>query len=364
LLLPSFAFARPTASKQQLKARKANLQTKITKVKKKLQVIKQKEARTRSVLRQKEHEVRAARSSYHRTVIYVERARAELLHARQMLKSAKSNFEKGRKRAAARLVHMYQRGDEGYLDFLLSARNYSDLVQRSELTHFIAKQDRDALENLRQEKLKVAHYTCVVAEKKSEYDARRNEAMARHYEANVERLGAKKKLSNVQELREDMETELAALERDSAAVSSMLQSMQSTAAGRRRYNTVYVGRVGGLPVAGRITSGFGYRYHPVLHYRRLHTGVDIAAPTGTPIHAAGGGEVVFAGRRGGYGNAVIIDHGRGKATLYGHMSSIAVRAGQVVNGGQTIGRVGSTGISTGPHLHYEVRINGTPVNPL
>jgi murein DD-endopeptidase MepM/ murein hydrolase activator NlpD len=96
----------------------------------------------------------------------------------------------------------------------------------------------------------------------------------------------------------------------------------------------------------------------------MHTGLDIAAPTGTPIASAGGGEVIFAGRKGGYGNAVIIDHGHGKTTLYGHMSRIQVRMGQVVKRGQLVGNVGSTGFSTGPHLHYEVRQNGTPINPL
>ncbi len=365
LLLPVLAFAHPAhGNKQQLQERKATLQTKIHKVREQLRDIKTREARTRSVLRQKEHEVRAARSSYHLAVIYVERARVELLHARQMLKSAKGNFDSGRKRASARLVHMYERGDQGYLDFLLNARNYSDLVQRSELTQVLARQDRAALQNLREEKQKIARYNSVVAEKKAEYDTRKSEAMAWHYNANVARVHVETKLSGVEDMRQDMEAELATLERDSAAVTGMLQSMGNTVAGRRRFNTVYVRHAGGLPVAGRITSGFGYRYHPVLHYRRLHTGLDIAAPMGTPIHAAGAGEVVFAGRRGGYGNAVIIDHGRGRATLYGHMSAICCHAGQVVGDGQLIGRVGMTGVATGPHCHFEVRINGTPVNPV
>ena len=138
--------------------------------------------------------------------------------------------------------------------------------------------------------------------------------------------------------------------------------MQTSSAGKRRFSVRYP--VAGLPVAGRITSPFGYRFHPILHTMKLHTGVDIAAPIGTPVFAVGAGMVVWAGRRGGYGNAVIIDHGGGKATLYGHMSAVLVRSGQTVAGRQQIGRVGSTGISTGPHCHFEVRINGVPVNPL
>src|SRR5205085_9869992 len=96
----------------------------------------------------------------------------------------------------------------------------------------------------------------------------------------------------------------------------------------------------------------------------LHTGVDLAAPTGTPIHAAGDGRVIFSGYRGGYGNCIIIDHGGGTATLYGHCSRLYAGVGRTVRAGDVIAAVGSTGFSTGPHCHFEVRINGRPVNPL
>ena len=118
------------------------------------------------------------------------------------------------------------------------------------------------------------------------------------------------------------------------------------------------------PVNGPITSPFGYRNDPVLGGNRLHAGVDIGASSGTPIKAAGDGVVVMAGWNGGYGNFTLIDHGGGLATGYGHQSSIGVRVGQHVSTGEVIGNVGSTGASTGPHLHWEVRVNGTPVDPM
>ena len=119
-----------------------------------------------------------------------------------------------------------------------------------------------------------------------------------------------------------------------------------------------------IPYA-RLSSGFGGRRHPVLGRMRMHKGVDYAAGTGTPIQAAGDARVEFVGRKGGYGNAVILNHGGGKTTLYGHMSRFAkIRAGQRVAQGTIIGYVGSTGMSTGPHLHYEFRINGVHMNPL
>jgi murein DD-endopeptidase MepM/ murein hydrolase activator NlpD len=118
------------------------------------------------------------------------------------------------------------------------------------------------------------------------------------------------------------------------------------------------------PVDGaRLSSGFGMRTHPILGFSRLHRGVDFAAPTGTPVLASAAGRIVRAGWGGGYGNMIDIDHGRGIVTRYAHLSRMDVRVGQQVNQGQRIGAVGSTGMSTGPHLHYEVIRNGQPIDP-
>ncbi len=120
-----------------------------------------------------------------------------------------------------------------------------------------------------------------------------------------------------------------------------------------------------MPVyGGRVTSNFGARRHPVLGYTRMHAGVDFGAPAGAPIYAVGDARVIFSGWHGGHGNYVKLDHGGGYATAYAHMSRIAVPNGARVNAGQVIGYVGSTGLSTGPHLHYELYRNGTVVNPL
>jgi murein DD-endopeptidase MepM/ murein hydrolase activator NlpD len=119
-----------------------------------------------------------------------------------------------------------------------------------------------------------------------------------------------------------------------------------------------------LPVSGHITSYFGSRYHPILHFTRFHAGLDIGAGWGSPIVAAGDGQVVAAGWAGGYGREVKIAHGGGLVSLYGHMSQIVATPGSYVRQGQLIGYVGSSGLSTGPHVHFEVRMGGTPVNPL
>ncbi len=118
------------------------------------------------------------------------------------------------------------------------------------------------------------------------------------------------------------------------------------------------------PVSGDITSGFGMRIHPIDHVPHFHYGVDIAAPAGTPISVAAPGVVAFAGQRGGYGNCVDIDHGNGWLTRYAHLERVSVGVGQIITGGDRIGHVGSTGRTTGPHLHLEIHQNGRRINPL
>jgi murein DD-endopeptidase MepM/ murein hydrolase activator NlpD len=118
------------------------------------------------------------------------------------------------------------------------------------------------------------------------------------------------------------------------------------------------------PVAGRVSSGFGMRRHPILGTMRMHTGIDIVAPNGTLVKAADGGQIIQAGYDGGYGYSIIVYHGGGFSTVYAHLSRILVAVGQNVARGEVIGLVGATGWATGPHLHFEVRINGAAQNPI
>jgi murein DD-endopeptidase MepM/ murein hydrolase activator NlpD len=166
-------------------------------------------------------------------------------------------------------------------------------------------------------------------------------------------------LGSLRARRVEYERKLKEQQDESDAIAALLR--------RRGSNGPHISGHGSLSAPVRnpeITSTFGYRIHPIYGDRRLHAGVDFRAPTGTPLLAAAAGEVVFAGWKSGYGNTTIIDHGGGLATLYAHQSSIGVKVGQEVKRGAVIGLSGATGNVTGPHLHFEVRVNGTPVDPL
>ncbi len=154
---------------------------------------------------------------------------------------------------------------------------------------------------------------------------------------------------------EEIEVEIASLEKEQSSIKRLIAERVKVASAAP----------GSLvrPVPGVISSGFGPRVHPIYGYSLMHTGIDLDAGMGQKIVAAAAGTVFFAGVKGGYGNSIMIDHGGGMVTLYAHQSEFAVSDGQKVKAGQVIGYVGSTGVSTGPHLHFEVRFNGNPVNP-
>lgn len=164
-------------------------------------------------------------------------------------------------------------------------------------------------------------------------------------------------IASIQERKDEFVAELAALESTSSSITTMLHGIQQ---GQTRATDFQLNR----PVPGPVTSAFGPRSHPILGGTRMHNGVDMTAPYGTPLEAAAAGVVVWAGPRSGYGNTVIIEHGNQYATLYAHASSLTVERGERVRAGDVVARAGATGLATAPHLHFEVRLLGVPQNPV
>jgi murein DD-endopeptidase MepM/ murein hydrolase activator NlpD len=254
------------------------------------------------------------------------------------------------------------------LSFLVSASSFDEVIDSAELLTRIGRQDRRIAREVATAKARTAaERRATIATKRlqvetvSEISARTAEARAARDRLTAERdrlasVQALKQsaLSNTRETRTDFIREAEALAAESAALAARIQGAQGAATATGQPSSA------GLiwPCDGVVTSGFGMRWG------RMHEGIDIGCAYGAPNRAAASGAVIYAGWFGGYGNLVVIDHGNGLSTAYGHASSIAVSVGQSVAQGQTVSYVGSTGHSTGPHLHFELRVNGVAVDPL
>ena len=260
-----------------------------------------------------------------------------------------------------RLRDIYINGQINYLDVLLGAKDFSDFSSRMYLLKRVIASDISLLEDLKKKraeleanqeilesnmaKIKVVHSEVsskqqLVAQKTSEREAAYNDALAE---------------------QERLDEEYNELMATSERIANMIRNLES--GGTISSSSIVSGGYA-WPIAGEITSPFGWRVHPVFGTEKFHTGLDIAADYGDPIVASNSGTVIYADWMGGYGNAVMIDHGGGIVTLYGHNSSLAVYDGQQVAKGQIIAYAGSTGYSTGPHCHFEVRIHGEVTDPL
>lgn len=310
-------------------------------------------------------ELSATRAELDRLTSAIEERRAQLAKAEQDLATAQASLER-------RAVDIYKSGRLGYVEVLFDSTRLSDLVNRFDLFSMIVEQDEavvDQIEALRSR---------VTAEKAGlETEQARVAALEGEQAGQKARLDSlvedrQDSLDRLAEARSDKRSLVAQAEKDKAAwerqEDALLAESRTLESDLRTVGegSIPVQGTGQLiwPVSGRLSSGFGYRIHPIFHVRKMHTGIDIGAGSGTPIKAADSGTVVQAGWRGGYGKTVVVAHGGGLTTLYAHQSAILVGVGDTVDQGDVIGRVGSTGYSTGPHLHFEVRVDGRPVDPM
>ncbi|HZO59379.1 MAG TPA: peptidoglycan DD-metalloendopeptidase family protein, partial [Solirubrobacterales bacterium] len=269
---------------------------------------------------------------------------------------------------AKRLIEIYKSDQPDMLSVILESDGFNDLLVRADYMSAIGEQDSAIVDKVRELKKKSAQkrLLLVVLKSRAEEAVRVIEVKQRELQearaaiqANEADLASARrfksnKLGNVREHRHELEGDLRALQAASAQVTNQLQGAGPVPAGPiRQGGGGYV-----WPVNGPVVSPFGQRWG------RLHAGVDIAVPAGTPIRAAASGSVAMAGWMGGYGQYTCVQHGGGVATCYAHQSSIGVGTGASVKQGQVIGSVGCTGHCFGDHLHFEVRINGSPVDPM
>jgi len=288
------------------------------------------------------------------------------------LQLLRGQHAEAQKRLETRLVELYQTEQPDELAIFLRVGSLGEVIEQVTLFNEIARQDKRIAEELadvktdmrltRQKtsrtKSRVAAATAALAKKTSEQRAARDAVVAQEQALESARSSKRGLLASIREDRHEAEEDLGAMLAASAALAAQINAAQSASSSSSVGGTGSVSASGFVwPLQGVLTSGFGPRWG------RMHEGIDIAAPAGSAITAAASGTVIYAGWFGGYGNLVVIDHGGGVATAYGHMSAIYASGG-AIDQGQSIGAVGTTGHSTGNHLHFEVRINGSPVDPL
>ena len=285
---------------------------------------------------------------------------ARLVVLEQELAAAQEKVETQNENLNARLRNMYKSGSVGFLDVLLDSGSFSEFLTNLDLVERIYSSDQTVLSDLED-----AHKE--VEQKKQEVETLQSELKTSKAETEKSKATVEAKKAEIAANNEELDKMIDADKAEADALVAELAKLQQSKSVSSSSDSTYSGGILAWPVPGygRITSPFGYRIHPISGTRKMHTGIDIGTSGATPpIVAANGGTVIYSGWKGGYGKAIMIDHGGGIVTLYAHCSSLHVSKGQAVSRGQTIANVGSTGNSTGPHLHFEVRLDGSYKNPL
>ena len=350
-----------TSEEKKLKDAKTTLDNEAEKAKKAAETLQIKINSVSEVKRGLDEEAAAATLDYENKQAALEKTLSEISANEKQLAEIKKNYEQRNKIFQKRIRDIYINGQISYLDVIFGAKDFGDFLTRMDLLKRIVLQDSELIENLLEYQEQVQELG-----QKLSADKKRQENLALDAErAKNVRL---EKVSKQQEIINRMQTDLEVFNRqydEKMAASKEIQNMIEEYQRRRTQTQSFVSGSGSMimPVTGTITDNFGWRMHPILNKQIFHNGIDIGAEYGTEIHAAQSGTVISAGWVDGYGNTVMIDHGGGVVTLYGHNQSFAVSAGQTVTQGQVIAYCGSTGNSTGPHCHFEVLVNDEPVDP-
>lgn len=297
-------------------------------------------------------------------------AEGRLRQATVELTAAEEDLDYRRELLQQRVRIIYEHGPVSYLEVLLSSTSFQDFLQRFHALRLVVDKDSELFGEAEEMWQVILVKRAEIENERASLVARQNDVMTRRQQIEVMAADRAQKRVQVQSDAAELEKALNEQERLSNDIARQLEKLRTELASvLARYGRVQ-GKFPVNPIAKgyRISSRYGPRFHPILRTNRIHAGLDLAAATGTPIVAVLPGVVTHAGSLGGYGNAVMIMHGtdekgRQVVTLYAHASKIHVKAGQQVQAGNLIASVGQTGMATGPHLHFEVRLNGATVNP-
>ena len=312
-------------------------------------------------LRQIQEELRVATAEYKDVKGQLDSVEDKISDNTELLQKTEADLKVKNKKLQQRVRDIYINGQISYVDVLFGAKDFADLMTRMDVLKRIIKHDYDLIMKVKEEKATVENTRAQLEKDKAEAEVLVADAQAK--KAKVEDKESEQQVLLDQAIydRDTSERMYEEIMAASQEVANMIRRSQMSSAG---YSGAPAGAGGMIwPISGPITSEFGWRTHPIFGTSRFHSGLDIGGDYGMPIYAAASGTVIYAGWISGYGNAVIIDHGGGVTTLYGHNDSLNVSEGENVAQGQVIAMCGSTGNSTGPHCHFEVRENGEPVSP-
>lgn len=260
-----------------------------------------------------------------------------------------------------RVRNIYEEGTLSYLDILLASADVGEFISNIEYFSYLVKNDQTLLADVEEKKQFVEAKTEELREERDNAVIFKQQAVQAKLSYDQKKQTEQKYLAEIKESQDAIFTQIEKLEADSKKLEDTIRKLQAA----NKNGVVGTIRIWPLPGYYNISSAYGWRTHPITRKRSLHTGTDIPAPFWTKILAAGEGTVIYSGwYSAAYGYAVIIDHGNGMSTMYPHQVKVAVKYGDIVKAGQVVGYVGSSGWSTGPHTHFEVRKNGVPVNPL
>lgn len=363
LILPNMAMA--DVKKEQNKLN--NLNKNIKNVQERLKDSKGEKQETKSELEKLEQQLEDANNNLEKTKADLATTNRSLDKAKDELSNAEEAMKNQNITLNERIRVMYKNGNIGYLEVLLEAESFSDLISRIDMIRTIMEYDFELLNTLEEKKKEVEDKKLEIEKEQQRILTLKNKLESKAREVKSLQVSRENKIRSIDNEIAAFEKEMKHLEEDAAKVKQIIQAAQAAA---KKNNPGGSGQyTGGMllwPVPGktRITSPYGMRLHPIQNIYKMHTGIDIGAGMGTPVVAPADGVVSFAGYLGGYGYVVIIDIGGGLSTLSAHHSSLKVSGGQSVKRGQTVALVGSTGASTGPHVHFEVRKNGNHTNPL
>jgi murein DD-endopeptidase MepM/ murein hydrolase activator NlpD len=373
-----------TATGQDIEEQKASIDARIAALEEEIRSAKEQEGVLTSQLSDVVEELRAAESAVDQAEGSLDRLESELAQHQARLQQLTALLEEQTRRLRileaelrraikileARVLEIYIEPPPDVLSVLVAAESLGEMIDNYEFVNRIGLQDQRIARQVESAKTEAAakrrataRTRRLTADTVSVISARTEEARVVRDElaANRDTLAAARRLkrsalTDVREMHAEHLEEVTALAAQSAELAAAIRTAQANAGSTGTGVPSAAGFV--WPVSGTVVSGFGWRWG------RMHEGIDIAASSGTPIWAAASGTVIHSGWLGGYGNLVVVDHGNGLATAYAHCSAIFVGLGQSVEQGETIALVGSTGNSSGPHLHFEVRVNGSAVDPL